>query len=184
VVLLAVAGALGVELTKGHSPSKPPAASATASPAASVAALASQQASSVNSLLASSLVSRRALANAVTDVRGCAHLPLSVGHIQRVVNRRSTEYREAKALSTDALADGAVVKSDLLAALRNSLAADRAYLTWARQQMHSGCTARSPAYNAAIAADSQAIASKQVFVRVWNPIAAKYGLPPKTADSI
>jgi serine/threonine protein kinase len=187
VVLLAVAGAVGVELHKHSAPSKPAATAPSASPAASVAALASQQAASVNTLLGSSLVSRRALADAVADVRGCAHVPLNVGHIERVVNRRSTEYHQAKALSMDALANGATVKADLLAALHNSLAADRAYLTWARQQMHSGCTpAGKPdaAYSSAIAADSQAAASKQEFVRVWNPIAAKYGLPQKTATSI
>jgi tRNA A-37 threonylcarbamoyl transferase component Bud32 len=187
VVLLAVAGAVGVELTKHPAPSKPAATAPSASPAASVAALASQQAASVNTLLGSSLVSRRALADAVGDVRGCAHVPLNVGHIERVVNRRSAEYHQAKALSTGALPNGTVVKADLLAALRNSLAADRAYLTWARQQMHSGCTpAGHPdaAYSTAIAADSQAAASKQQFVRVWNPIAAKYGLPQKTATSI
>jgi hypothetical protein len=186
VVLLAVAGAASVELTKGHSPGKPPAASPSASPAASVAALASQQAASVNTLLGSSLVARRTLANAVTDVRGCAHVPLSVGHIVRVVNRRSAEYNQAKALSMGALANGATVKADLLAALHDSLVADRAYLTWARTEMRSGCkpAGRSAAYNAAIADDSQAVSAKQAFIRAWNPIAVKYGLPRKTADSI
>jgi hypothetical protein len=188
IVVIAVAGAIGVELTKSSPPSKPTAASATpsASPDASTAALATRQAASVNTLLGSSLVSRRALADAVGNVRGCAHVPLSVGHIQRVVDRRSAEYNQAKTLKLGALAGGPTIKADLLAALRNSLDADRAYLTWARQQMQAGChpAAKSGAYSAAIAADSQAANSKQAFVRVWNPVAAKYDLPQKTATSI
>jgi len=52
--------------------------------------------------------------------------------------------------------------------------------------MQNGCkpAGKSPAYSAAIAADSQAANSKQVFVRAWNPVAAKYKLPQKTATSI
>jgi serine/threonine-protein kinase len=187
IVVIAVAGALGVELTKGSSPSKPPAASPapSASPAASTTALASRQAASVNTLLGSSLVARRALADAVTSVRGCAHVPLSVSHIQRVVNRRSAEFDQAKTLKLNAIAGGPRIKADLLAALRNSLDADQAYLTWAKQ-MSARCkpNRKSSAYSAAIAADSQAANSKQVFVRAWNPVAAKYGLPQKTATSI
>jgi pyruvate/2-oxoglutarate dehydrogenase complex dihydrolipoamide acyltransferase (E2) component len=190
VVVIAVAGALGVELTKGSSPSKPTAASsspsASPSAAATTSALASRQAASVNTVLSSSLVSRRALADAVTAIRGCAHVPLSTGHIQRVVNRRSAEYDQAKTLKLNAIAGGPRIKADLLAALRNSLDADRAYLTWAQQQMQNGCkpAKKSSAYSAAIAADSQAANSKQAFVRAWNPVAAKYGLPQKTANSI
>ena len=188
IVVIAVAGALGVELTKGSPPTKPTAASSSpsASPAATTSALASRQAASVNTLLSSSLVSRRALADAVTAVRGCAHVPLSTGHIQRVVDRRSAEYDQAKTLKLNAIAGGPRVKADLLAALRNSLNADRAYLTWARQQMQDGCkpAGKSRAYSAAIAADSRAANSKQVFVRAWNPVASKYGLPKKTATSI
>jgi hypothetical protein len=188
IVVIAVAGALGVELTKGSSPSKPTSAASapSASPAASAAALASRQATSVNTLLSSSLVARRALADAVGNVRGCAHVPLSVSHIQRVVDRRSAEFDQAKTLKLNAIAGGPRIKADLLAALRNSLDADQAYLTWAKQQMSGGCkpTRKSSAYTAAIAADSQAANSKQAFVRVWNPVAAKYDLPQKTATSI
>jgi serine/threonine protein kinase len=187
IVVIAVAGALGVELTKGSSPSKPTSTASTpsASPAASTAALASRQAASVNTLLSSSLVSRRALADAVGNIRGCAHVPLSTGHIQRVVDRRSAEYNQAKTLRLNAIAGGPRVKADLLAALRNSLDADQAYLTWAKQ-MSARCkpNRKSSAYTAAIAADSQAANSKQAFVRAWNPVAAKYGLPQKTATSI
>ena len=103
-----------------------------------------------------------------------------------MVNQRSTEYKKASALSTAALANGATVKSSLMTALRNSLDADRDYLTWAQQQLNSGCTptAQSSAYIAANSADQQADAAKEAFVQVWNPIAARHGAQPKSPGSI
>jgi len=138
----------------------------------------------VHTLLGSSAVTRKDLIGAVAQVRSCVRVPAAVSQIQQVVNQRSTEYSRASAISTAALADGATVKADLLAALRNSLQADRDYLTWARQQL-ARCRPAAPsrAYNAAIVADQQADVAKVTFVRVWNPVAAKYGLPAETTSS-
>jgi hypothetical protein len=138
----------------------------------------------VNQLLNSSATTRAALVGAVAHVHRCTGVPTAVGQIQQVVNQRSTEYHRASALSTAALANGAAVRSDLLAALHGSLVADRDYLTWARQQS-SGCRPgdASHAYNAAVGADEQAVAAKGTFVQAWNQVAAKYGLPAKTSSS-
>jgi hypothetical protein len=180
-------------LLSGRSSPTTPTASHSASPApssstspASASALASRQASAVSNLLISSAATRKALEGAVNEVRNCSRLRSATRRIQTVVTQRSTEYRRASALSMAALANGALVKSDLLAALRTSLGADRDYLTWARQQMASGCTpaAQSGAYNAAVSADQQAGAAKQAFVQVWNPVAAKYGVPPESPGDI
>ena len=102
------------------------------------------------------------------------------------MNQRSSEHNQASALSMTALASGARVKSDLIAMLRNSLDADRDYLTWAQQQLSSGCTpsAQSSAYNAAYYADQQANASKEAFVQVWNQVMAQYGAQQKSPGSI
>jgi tRNA A-37 threonylcarbamoyl transferase component Bud32 len=185
--ILVVAVIVGVLLMHGSSPGKPsssasgPAAS-SAPPAASTTA--ARQAAAVNTLLGSSAVTRKALVSAITQVQSCAQLSAAVSQIQRVVNQRSTEVSRASAMSTAALANGATVKSDLLTALRNSQQADRNYLTWAQQQL-ARCRPRAPsaAYNAAISADQQADAAKVTFVRVWNPVAAKYGLPVATTSS-
>jgi hypothetical protein len=98
------------------------------------------------------------------------------------VNQRSTEYNQASALSTSALANGAAVKSDLIAALRNSMDADKDFLTWAQQQLNPGCapTAQSSAYNAAYNASQQAGASKKAFIQVWDLVAAQYGIQQKS----
>jgi tRNA A-37 threonylcarbamoyl transferase component Bud32 len=179
VVVLAI---VGIALLQGPGHPAPVPSASSAPPVAS--ATPSRQAAAVHTLLGSSAAARKDLISAVAQVRSCARLPAAVSQIQQVVNQRSTEYSRASALSTAALANGATVKSDLLAALRNSLQADRDYLTWARQQL-AGCRPGAPsrAYNAAIGADQQADVAKGTFVRVWNPVAAKYGLPAETTSS-
>ena len=78
------------------------------------------------------------------------------------------------------------VADELSGALSRSLEADRDYLTWAQQQLAGGCTPsdQSSAFNAAVGASQLANAAKQAFVQVWNPVAAKYGIKPDSADSI
>ena len=123
---------------------------------------------------------------AVTEAGDCTNLSGAVSQIQNAVNQRSTEYKQAAALSISALANGTLVKTDLIAALRNSLDADRDYLAWAQQQLSLGCApaTQSSAYNAASNADTQADAAKAAFVHVWNPIAARYGIRQESPGSI
>jgi tRNA A-37 threonylcarbamoyl transferase component Bud32 len=179
----------GVTLSGGSSPSTPAASSSQAAsptPSTSAATLASRQAGAVASLLTSSAATRRSLEGAVADVRNCSSLASATSQIQAVASQRNAEYRRAKALAMGGLANGTAVKSDLLAALRASLDADRDYLTWARRQLHSGCrpASRSPAYNNAVSADGQAGSAKATFVQAWNPVAAKYGDPRESPGDI
>ncbi len=166
-------------------PTLPSPAAPSPSPPASppAAAAASQQAAAVNKLLGSSAAARTALQHAVSQAGSCTDLAGAVSQIQGVVSERSAEYNQAVALSTSALASGATLKSDLLTVLRDSLDADRDYLRWAQQQDSAGCTPASPS-GTFTAADQQAGTAKTAFLRIWNPIAAKYGLPQKSAASI
>ena len=158
--------------------------SATSSPSGTV--LAAQQAAALGTLLTSSAAARTALHQAVAQVGACANLPAAVSKLQDVVNQRASEYGRASALASAVLPDGATVKSALVAALGSSLKADQDYLAWARQQQSSGCTpaTQSSAYNAAFSASQQADAAKQAFVRVWNPVAARYGIAPESPRDI
>ena len=204
-LILAVAAVAVVAVVVAHSnrpvprtpaassPAASPASPAASSPAASSAppspsalAVASRQADAVDQLLGSSAAAREALQGAVGQVRGCTDLSGAVASIRNVVDQRVGEYNQASALSTAALASGAIVKSDLITALRDSLAADREYLTWAQQELTSGCTpdAQSSAYNAAYQADQLADVSKDAFIQVWNPVAARYGVQQKSPASI
>ena len=165
-----------------QSPQSPP--SAASSPTAPVTA--SQQAAALKELLTSSAAARTALHDAVSQVGACTKLPGAVSQLQVVVNRRAGQYDRASTLSTAALPGGTQVKSKLLAALGSSLTADRDYLSWARQQLSSGCTptSQSSTYNAAFSASQRADAAKQAFVQVWNPVAARYGIARESPRDI
>jgi hypothetical protein len=170
------------------SPLPSPAATSARSPTpapSSAFTLASGQAAAVNDLLGSSAATRKTLQGAVGQARACTDLASAITQIQNAVNQRSAEYNQASALSTSALPGGKIVKTDLTAALGQSLAADRDYLSWARQ-LKLGCVpaAQSGAFNVASAADEQADAAKQAFVQVWNPVAARYGIQQESPDSI
>ena len=196
VVIAAIAAAVAIGIAvSGRSTTGAPAVSshaasspvlspaATSAPSSSSAStLASRQAAAVNNLLSSSAATLKALQGAVGEVFHCTNLSSAVGQIQNVVNQRSREYNQASALSTSALANGAAVKSDLIAALRDSLDADQDFLTWAQQQVHPGCTpaAQSSAYNAAYNASQQAGVSKKAFIQVWDLVAAQYGIQQKS----
>jgi hypothetical protein len=198
VVAVIVAAIAGVALSKRSAPTQsaasPPASrsaspsatgvSATSSPSGPV--LAAQQAAALGTLLKSSAAARTALHQAVTQVGACANLPGAVGKLQDVVNQRSSEYGRASALATSALPGGAKVKSALVAALDSSLKADQDYLAWAREQQSGGCTptSQSSAYHAAFSASQRADAAKQAFVRIWNPVAARYGIAQESPRDI
>lgn len=159
-----------------HSGSPSPSASPSPSPSPSA------QAAAVSSLLTSGATSSTVLTDAVDKVAACTSLPRSVRQIQQVRDQRQTEYTQAKALSTSTLPNGAVLKSDLTKALFYSLTADSDYLAWAQQQ-ESACQAGSQS-GAALTADSQAVNYKTLFVNMWNPIAAQYGLPATSVSSM
>ena len=200
VVVAAAAVVSGVVLSGRSAPAHPAAAtptpaasspsptqsspSAASSPTEPVAA--SQQAAALKELLTSSAAARTTLHNAVTQVGACTNLPGAVSQLQAVVNRRAGQYDRASTLSTAALPGGTQVKSKLLAALGSSLTADRDYLSWARQQLTSGCTptSQSSTYNAAFSASQRADAAKQAFVQVWNPVAARYGIAGESPRDI
>jgi len=194
---IAAAVAIGVVLSARPARDRPavssPAATSARSsssapssaPSSSGPALASRQAAAVNDLLSSSAATRKALQGAVSKARDCTDLSSAVSQIQNAVIQRNAEYNQASALSTSALADGTIVKTDLTAALRSSLDADRDYLAWA-QQLKLGCAAatQSSAYNAAYQADQLANAAKEAFIQVWNPVAAQYGIRQESPGSI
>jgi serine/threonine-protein kinase len=198
VLAVIVAAVAGVALSKRSAPAQsaasPPASrsaspsatgvSATSSPSGPV--LAAQQAAALDTLLKSSAKARTALRQAVTQVGACANLPGAISQLQEVANQRSSEYGRSSALTTSALPGGAKVKSALVAALGRSLKADQDYLAWAREQRSGGCTptSQSSAYSAAFSASQQADAAKQVFVQVWNPVAARYGIAQESPRDI
>jgi hypothetical protein len=92
----------------------------------------SDQAAAMNSLLQDSSGSRVSVDSNVKKVQNCSDVPDGTSGLQRVVSERRTELSQANNLSTDAMPNGAALKSDLIGAIKNSLAADNDFLSWAQ----------------------------------------------------
>jgi hypothetical protein len=147
----------------------------------------SQQATQINDLLDSSAASRRSIISAVKDVHNCANLSSAISAISAVIHQRSNEYSRASGLPTTALPNDTTLKSDLISALRFSVDADKDFLTWAREQLNSGCGGTVPgtrAYNAGVVASDHAGTAKNEFLKLWNPVASSQGLPSRSQQGI
>ncbi|MEP7026878.1 MAG: hypothetical protein ABJB47_24325, partial [Actinomycetota bacterium] len=161
----------------------PTASSPAPAPSSSAGtSVAGTQASAVSSLLATGANSSVQLTDAVDNVQACTDVPSNLSSIQAVRDQRQTEYNQAQALDTGALANGAALKSSLTTALSYSLKADDEYLQWAQQQAAS-CHPGSQS-SAAAADGQQALTYKTTFVGLWNPVAVKYGLPTTTTAKV
>jgi hypothetical protein len=140
------------------------------------------QATAVSNLLVTGSASSDQLSQAVDNVQNCTDVPSSTATIQAVRDQRQGEFNRAQALATDALPNGAGLKSDLTNALSFSLKADDDYLQWAQQQS-ADCQAGNQSA-AAMTAGGQAAKYKTQFVGLWNPVANTYGLPATTVANI
>jgi hypothetical protein len=156
------------------SPASAPASSSAAQPTEA------QAAQGLAGLLAQSVTDRSSIVAAVTDVSQCGpNLHQDPQTFQTAVaSRQSLLSRLASLPGRSAL------PPDMLAALtsawQNSIKADQDYAQWAQDEMSNGCTANNesdPSAQAAAGPDAQATTDKKSFVSLWNPIAARYGLP-------
>ena len=163
----------------------PPPTSASVSPTAPTA---QSQASGINNLLVSSAQSRSQWnSNVLTsDVGACVNLNSDVTQIGDIASERMNELNQAKALQVSAISNGAVLKSQLIAALQISYRIDNDYLQWAEQQQSSNCGVgtNSAYYDDASNMNSQATADKTTFLNTWDPIASQYGYQQFQAGQI
>src|ERR1039457_158461 len=126
----------------------------------------------------------RTLVSAVAEVGDCSDVNGAVSALENVISQRASELNQASALATSDLPGGAALKSDLTSAMQNSLQADKDFLTWA-QQMNAGCTSSAPltsAYHDGITASTAALAAKNNFLQIWDPIVSQQDFPPRTQD--
>jgi hypothetical protein len=175
----------------GTTPSATPSSTATSAPPGSPASspqgtptstpnqvAAQNEANSVDSLLSSGATSSELLSEATTDAASCSSPVLAgdVNEIKQVRDQRQSELTQAQNLNVADLPNGASLRASLVSALGASLTADGDYLNWAKQQENpSTCVdGSSPAQ---IGADNDtALAAKNSFLNLWNPIAAQYSL--------
>jgi hypothetical protein len=187
-----IAVALFVVLKPASAPGErpPPAAEGTSDPASGDNALpqAKEQAVTVDRLLNESKASRGGLAPAVAGVRRCANIPGAIATMQRIEGQRRDQWTRARRLAVGKLPAGGQLRAALVRSLAKSLEADTAYLAWARVVQRQGCRGRAPinvgAYRKGVAASGAASRAKVEFIGRWRPIAARYGLTPRTQDNI
>ncbi|MFI7399059.1 protein kinase [Streptomyces sp. NPDC049541] len=165
-----------------------PTSSASPSPSPPAAA---GQAKSMDQLLDRSAQSRRSVIGAVNAVQACrssATVSAASTDLKNAEQERSTLISELDALDLSQIPGGADAATYLRTAWQHSQDADTAYAAWADAMANGGCapgsTPHDDNYNSASAASYQATSAKNAFIRRWNPIAQRYGLPTRTSDRI
>ncbi|MFF5175214.1 hypothetical protein ACFY3U_21610 [Micromonospora sp. NPDC000089] len=142
-----------------------------------------EQAGAVDAVLAESAASRVHLGGAIADVGECRNLTASIAALHRVARERGAQRDRAAGLTVDALPDGAAMRSQLVAALDRSGAADEAYADWAQRSLDRACV-QDANWTRGNDLSVQAQAAKTQFLARWNPTAARYGLPARTVREI
>jgi hypothetical protein len=139
---------------------------------------AAQQASAVNEILKTGSTARGHLPG---SLKTCDDVAAGVPGFQQVVQDRQQELSQSKGLKVDQLTDGARLRKSMIAAYQNSLNADKAYLSWAREIQARNCGGKiaplTARYKNAIAANDKAAPAKRQVANLWKPIASTHGLP-------
>jgi hypothetical protein len=135
----------------------------------------------LGSYLAQSAAVRPSIQAAIDSVQTCSETPSSgEATIQQAIDTRQHILSSLQTLSASGLPHGAQLVSELSAAMQNSVNADRDYQNWMADPASSngGCgsnPAQNSNYQAGQNASVQAVAAKNSFVNIWNPMAPSYG---------
>ncbi|MFI0930980.1 hypothetical protein ACH4RG_04470 [Streptomyces sp. NPDC021019] len=157
------------------SPATEPTAEAAPDPA-------KPQAEALDKLLADSNNSRAAVISAVEKIKSCKDLDRANADLKGAAQQRRDLVTRLDGLTVDKLPRNAELTASLNRAWKASAAADEHYATWARQakkQKHvcKGGQARSTSETAKANQQSGvATQAKREASKLWNAIAAKYGL--------
>ncbi|MEU0306005.1 hypothetical protein [Streptomyces cyaneofuscatus] len=144
------------------------------------------QAEALHKLLADSNNSRAAVISAVEKIRACKDLDQANTDLKGAAQQRRDLVTRLEGLTLDRLPQHEALNSSLTRAWKASAAADEHYATWARQAKKNksvckGGQARSTNETARGNKQSgDATKAKQEASRLWNVIAAKYGLTKHT----
>lgn len=157
------------------SPATEPTAKAAPDPA-------KPQAEALDKLLADSNNSRAAVISAVEKIKSCKELDRANTDLKGAAQQRRDLVTRLEALTVDKLPQNAELTASLNRAWKASAAADEHYATWARQAKKNksvckGGQARSTSETAKANQQSGvATQAKREASKLWNEIAAKYGL--------
>jgi hypothetical protein len=168
---------VGVVIFRAHSGSTTGTTGTTSSASAQDARR--QAAVRLSGLLAQSVTDRAAVINAVADVRGCGpSLRQDARTFATAASSRQHLLSRLGSLPGRSLLSASMLR-DLTGAWQASALVDTDLARWAEGKIARGCHRNSrPDANlrASYVPEGQAIAGKQAFARLWNPVARRYGL--------
>ncbi|WP_157429944.1 hypothetical protein [Actinomadura oligospora] len=127
-----------------------------------------EQAGKVNSLLDDMSSTRGNLQTVLTD--GC-----ETAGLQRIKGERQSELSTAQGLDVSAVDGGQQLKDALVRALQASVASNAKYI-----ELSPGCPSDSDVADV----NQQATDAKREFIGLWNPVATKAGLSPRSEAGI
>ena len=181
----AVAASSAVPATTGPPAAGPTAAASTAPPSspgtsAPASPQVQQAAAGLATLLARSGGDRSSVNSAYNDALGCGpNLSQDAAAFQAAAASRRRLLTQLAALpGQSALPPQLLTK--LAGAWQVSIMADNDFAAWARDEAAGVCTVNGgsdPHFQAAYGPDIQATHDKQAVTRLWNPLAARFGLP-------
>ncbi|MCO5968319.1 hypothetical protein [Actinoallomurus soli] len=146
-----------------------------------------EQASTVDALLSRSSTTRSNLRTAIDGILDCSDVDGGVSTLRSITDDRRSELADARGLSVDGIDGGTEMKDKLVQALKDSLAADEAFLSWAEDTQTNGCDGNADVtsdYRRGESASSAAGDDKTAFIGLWNPIADRYHLDRRTPDDV
>lgn len=130
---------------------------------------------------------RSRLVPALNKVRNCDHPEKSLATVGDITNGRKRQLQAVQKLKVNKIPQGGAIKMQLEDVLRASLAADIAFLAWARRYTEHKCSGdwqKNPSYKQGLEYSQLATIGKEGFIKLWNPIARKYGLKVRDAGGI
>ncbi|MGI5185768.1 hypothetical protein ACQEVZ_56935 [Dactylosporangium sp. CA-152071] len=147
------------------------------------------QAAAVDAVLDASVASRTKLNAAIARVDDCTAVEQAVADLRAVGTERQAQLDAVAAADLSALPEGEQLRGLLTDALRYSLAADRGFVLWGQAVQAGGCDGGGRAdyqadYQEAQRQSRLAGDAKARFLVVWNPVAARHGLPDRSSAGI
>jgi hypothetical protein len=159
--------------------------SASASSSASAALTEQQAASALSGLLSQSGTDHADVNAAVTNVEGCKGLAADAKTFSKAAGNRRTLLTKLAQLPGRSVLSPAML-ADLTGAWQASATVDADLAKWASDGI-GHCkknNTKDPNYTATLPFDSKATNDKTAFVKAWNGLAKKYGLPAYSPSQI
>lgn len=162
-------------------------ATATTSPARPANPAGQVAARAVSTDIARSVAARNLIGPANKDIAACRATARDPRQLDRAASIRDGLVAALGRLDVRGLSGGSALVARLRTAWTYSARADAAYASWGRRQL--GCTGQAKTigdrdWDRAHHNDVLATAAKTAAVKLWNPLARRYHLPTRTADTI